>query len=638
MKSLSRDSLNRDEPDHVRVRLLDVGGKIAFGPLARQARRIIVTISWTTNARPREPDLRIKRSVAWIFCRAQLPAVLAAVLGALMLLYSTDSPAPPPPLSNCTTGTPVSLSVRFGPPPISVPVNTYLPAFTMLALDSGGNPLQNVAVTLTAPASGPSGTFNVVVGSTDTYITTPNPLSVTLNTGTTCDGAQPLYIANGTTGNYQLTASAGASSLAIPMINAAALTPTTIFDLNSKQIAHVGNAFSSFAVEVRGLPNTGIGGVPVTFTAPAGPGASATFPGGGLAATVLTNAFGRAYPPPPTANNVAGMFNLIASAGAASLPIGPFVNAAGTVTTLSRGNPSPNPSTFGQPIWFNANVEFTGFPSSGPTSSPPTYPEPTGSVLLQADGVTVATGAIGDLNFRFLACGTCPWLTVSVPIGTVTAPFGTHQLTAVYQPGQYDRSTSAPIAQTVATAFTGPTAVGGVQTMVGVTGGYVEGAWNCTLRSASWGPVSNVTTSLPDGMALPYGVFQYQIDACGYSGLIGVPPGGWHAVQMLVLQFSQPLPQNAVFMAFGPSTGNPAPHWYALPTTVTGNTMSVTLGDGDPGDDDLEINGVIAGKGAVAVIVDPAAIPATSRLALLALTAVIVLGASMVLHVSARRA
>lgn len=565
--------------------------------------------------------------------------MLAAVLGALLLLYSTDSPAPPPPPINCTAGTPVSVAVQFGTPPFSVPVNTYLPAFTVLALDSGGNPLQNVAVTLTAPASGPSGTFNVIVGNTDTYTTTPNPLSVTLNTGATCAGAQPLYIANSTTGNYQLTASAGASSLGIAMINTAALTPTTIIDLNSKQIAHVGNTFASFAVEVRGVPNTGIGGVPVTFTVPAGPGASATFPGGGLAATVLTNAFGRAYPQPPTANNIAGMFNLIASAGAVSTPIGPFVNAAGTVTTLSRGNPSPNPSAFGQPIWFSANVEFTGFPSSGATGGPPPYPEPTGSVLLQADDVTVATGAIGDLNFRFLACGTCPWLTVSVPIGTVTASFGTHQLTAVYQPGQYDRSTSVPIAQTVAPGFTGSTAVGGVQTMAGVTGVYADGGWICTLRNASWGPVSDVTTSLPDGIALPYGVFHYQIDTCGYNGLMfDPPPAGWHAVQMLVLQFSQLLPQNAVFMAFGPSASDPAPHWYALPTTVTGNTMSVTLGDGDPGDDDLKINGAIAGKGAVAVIVDPAAIPATSRLALLALTALIALGALIMLHVSARRA
>jgi Tripartite tricarboxylate transporter family receptor len=168
------------------------------------------------------------------------------------------------------------------------------------------------------------------------------------------------------------------------------------------------------------LPNAGI---PVTFTAPAGPGASAIFPGGVIAATVLTNAFGRAYPPPPTANSVAGMFSLVASAGTVSTPIGPFVNAAGTVTTLSRDSPSPNPSTFGQPVWFSANVEFTGFPPSGPTGAPPSYPEPAGSVLLQADGVTVGAAAISDLNFRFLSCGTCPWLTVSVPIGTVTAPF-----------------------------------------------------------------------------------------------------------------------------------------------------------------------------------------------------------------------
>lgn len=577
--------------------------------------------------------MRINRLVSWIFVRAHIHQVLSAVLGALMLVYSTDSPAPPV-LPDCTTGTPTSLRL-YGTRPFTVPVNTYLPGLTVLAFDSAGNALRNVAISLTAPASGPSGTFNVMAGSTDTYTTMPNPLSVTLNTGATCSGAEPIYIANGTTGSYQLTASTGGSSLGIAIMNTDVATPADMFPVNSKQIAHVGSTFASFGAEVRDDSGRGVGGIPVTFTAPTGPGASATFPGGQFTATVLTNAFGRAYPPSLTANNVAGMFNLIASAGAVSKTIGPFVNAAGTVTTLSRNNSSPNPSAFGQSIRFSASVEFTGIPTSASSFGIPLYSEPTGSVLLQADGVTVATATINDFDIRFRACSTCQWLTVSVPISTVTAPFGTHQFTAVYQPGEYDRSTSAPIAQTVTPGFTGYTAVGGVQTMAGVTGGYVDGVWSCTLRNASWGPVSSVATSPPNGMVLPYGVFHYQIDTCSSDYGFLNP---WHAAQTLVLQFSQSLPQNAVFMAFGPSAKDPAPHWYALPTSVTGNTMRITLGDGDPGDDDLRINRVIAGKGAVGIIVDAEAIPATSNLSLLALTALIALVASKMLRVSARRA
>jgi hypothetical protein len=257
--------------------------------------------------------------------------------------------------------------------------------------------------------------------------------------------------------------------------------------------------------------------------------------------------------------------------------------------------------------------------------------------LLQADGITIGKATLSDLDFRFSACGTCAWLTVPVRIGTVSAPFGTHQLTAIFQPGEYDPSRSTPIAQTVTPAFTGPTAVGGVQTMVGVTGRSADGAWHCTLRAASWGPVSNVTTSAPFGMTVPFGMFHYRIDTCEYSGAIGVPPGGWHATQTLVLQFSRTLPQNAVFAAFGPSSSNHAPHWYTLPTIVAGNTMSVAVGDGDAGDDDLAINGVIAGVGAVAFIGDAEAIPATSSFALFALAALITLATLMVLGAAARR-
>src|ERR1700693_1886864 len=89
-------------------------------------------------------------------------AGLAIACGTLSLLYSSDSPAPPPPLANCTTGTPTTLGVRFGTPPLAVPVNTYLPALPVLAFESVGNPLRNIDITLFAPASGAGGTFNVI--------------------------------------------------------------------------------------------------------------------------------------------------------------------------------------------------------------------------------------------------------------------------------------------------------------------------------------------------------------------------------------------------------------------------------------------------------------------------------------------
>jgi hypothetical protein len=206
-------------------------------------------------------------------------------------------------------------------------------------------------------------------------------------------------------------------------------------------------------------------------------------------------------------------------------------------------------------------------------------------------------------------------------------PFGTHQLTATYQPsGGFDASTSATVTQTVVPAFTGPTASSAVQSMAGITGGNSEG-WFCTLRSAAWVPLSTVTDTLPSGSLLPYGLFTYRIDACGYAGLtFGTPPAGFHPVQQLVLQFSQPLPPTAVFAAFGPTRDNATPHWYTLPTQVDGVAMHISLGDGDPGDDDLTLNGIIAGKGGVVLLMDAAPIPATSMGALAAL--ILLMGAA----------
>jgi Bacterial Ig-like domain (group 3) len=552
-------------------------------------------------------------------------AGFAIACGVLCLLYAADSPAPPPPLANCTTGTPATLAVRFGTPPLAVPINTYLPAFTILAFDSAGNPLRNIDITVLAPASGAGGTFNVYTDpATGAYTTTPNPISTTMNTGATCDGVSPLFIANGTVGTYQLNAAAGPLGMPIPMVNTPLAIPALIVPFNTTQIAHVGGAYLPLTVQVRDATLPGVGGIPVTFTTPPAAGASATFPNGSNTATVLSDGFGIARSPVLTANGINGYFQVTVSAPPTAITVGALVNGAGTVTTMRRDPTTPDPVLFGAPINFTATVQFNGFPGSGTTSGPASFPQPRGTVLLQSDGRTVGAAAVDDLSYRFGACATCTTLTLNFFLSAVDVPFGTHQLTATFQPsGGFDASISATVPQTVVPAFTLPTVIGAVQSMVGITGGDSEG-WFCTLRSAAWVPVSTIAGTLPSVSLLPYGLFSYRIDTCAYAGLMfDPPPAGFHPVQQLVLQFSQALPPTAVFVAFGPTRGNATPHWYALPTQVDGATMRVTLGDGDPGDDDLTLNGIIAGKGAIAVSIDPAPIPATSIGTIAALTLLI---------------
>ncbi len=112
-----------------------------------------------------------------------LMSSLVVCAGAVGLLYSKDSPAPPPPIGNCNTGIPASLALVFTSPPLSVAVNSHLGALSVQAFDFDGNALRDVPVTFTAPASGPGGTFNVIVdAASDTYVPAPNPLVTTVNT------------------------------------------------------------------------------------------------------------------------------------------------------------------------------------------------------------------------------------------------------------------------------------------------------------------------------------------------------------------------------------------------------------------------------------------------------------------------
>lgn len=67
------------------------------------------------------------------------------------------------------------------------------------------------------------------------------------------------------------------------------------------------------------------------------------------------------------------------------------------------------------------------------------------------------------------------------------------------------------------------------------------------------------------------------------------------------IEFPEMLPATAQWWTLGPTTGNPANHWYPIPSTVDGKRITFTITDGGFGDDNLMANGGIHSFGMLGV-------------------------------------
>lgn len=99
-------------------------------------------------------------------------------------------------------------------------------------------------------------------------------------------------------------------------------------------------------------------------------------------------------------------------------------------------------------------------------------------------------------------------------------------------------------------------------------------------------------------------------------------PGG-----TITLQLTFPsLPPSAGFWKFGPTAGMPA-HWYVFPYSIAGNTVTLTITDGQLGDDDLLPNGQIIDAAGPTINLPPAPVPALGAWMLALLAALLAFGA-----------
>ncbi len=530
--------------------------------------------------------------------------------GTLALLYAKDSPALPPPILNCSSGAPASIALQY-PTDVRGSINSVLPYFQIQAFDAGGNPVGGVAITVRAPASGPSASFLTLVASY-TLVPALDPLQVTVTTATNCQGAPVWSVANGMVGSYQFTASASGvqQSLLIPATNTPPAAPASVAaqDLSTQRIAHIGRAFPPVSVVVRGASGSPIAGIPITVNAPMS-GPSATFPDGTSSATVYSDAFGGAIAPTLTANSQVGTFNVTVTApGVAPINAGPFVNAGATQILLdsSEGDEPVGgyADTFfviyGQALRLRAWVIFPGFPlPSYPNVSPDlSLPHPIGRVSLRVDGNVITTTAL-DQFYYIYTCATCPGPTLAIDfqLNDAHVGFGKHQLSATYEgDSAYDSSASVPNELRMFSEFPLATSYG--QSQVGATGGSPN-SWGCSLETPAWLPINQVGLSQTSAYTFPYGLLSYRIDQCAYHGAyFDYPPPLY---QILTIQTPVPLSPGTTFVNYGPTAENPSPHLYALAAEIDGATIRVPIPDGSAGDDDMVRNGIISGLGGPAL-------------------------------------
>lgn len=139
------------------------------------------------------------------------------------------------------------------------------------------------------------------------------------------------------------------------------------------------------------------------------------------------------------------------------------------------------------------------------------------------------------------------------------------------------------------------------------------GLWNvkeAATQTVAAAVASNAVAPLPGDMDLPYGVVKLKLERSSVAG----------TEAKVTLTYPTPFPADTVYYKYGPTPSNPAPHWYEFPhAVVEGNTITLTLTDGELGDSDLAANGTIVDPGGPALKKSASSVTAVPTLSSLAL-------------------
>lgn len=224
-------------------------------------------------------------------------------------------------------------------------------------------------------------------------------------------------------------------------------------------------------------------------------------------------------------------------------------------------------------------------------------------------GTATAVAGSGTVSLSagtLAASGSCT-LNVNVTATTLGAKPNTTGAISSTETGTGASSNTATL-NVVQLTFSGPTATGtGTATASITTSG---GGPSCGFTFAAFVPLSAVPAAQPDRTDFPQGLFDFTVANCtpGFS-------------LTLTVTYPQAIPDNSQYWKYGPTSGNPVAHWYVMPSTISGNTATLTITDGGLGDDDLAANGSITDQGGPGVPLPPPVIPTMQQgiLALLSL-------------------
>jgi hypothetical protein len=258
------------------------------------------------------------------------------------------------------------------------------------------------------------------------------------------------------------------------------------------------------------------------------------------------------------------------------------------VATTMKLTGSTTPVVVGQSVYLSGEVIPASYNAPANTSGTVTFFE----------GTTVL-GAKELFNFASFAPPYTP--TYRADFFTTALTVGTHTITAVYSGDTFHApSTSTTITVTITSAppapgqsFSGPTATSSGNAKITFTGGGVL----CGFTRAAFVPLVGGTASpptgtAPAGFAFRHGLIDFVTSGCA--------PG---STLTFVVTTPAPLPPSTQYWKYGPTASNTAPHWYAIPATTIGNTITFTITDGGLGDDDLIANGTVVDQGGPGVLV-----------------------------------
>ena len=486
---------------------------------------------------------------------------------------------------------PVKLVAVSGAGQSAVVATAFASPLTARVEDANGQPVAGITVRFTAPASGAGARF---AGGQSTADVTTDVQGL---------ASSPALTANATVGNYTVTAQIdGVTPVSFALTNRSGGVVDTPAALRlvsgTAQTAQVGTAFGApMVVQVLNAAGQPLPGVSVRF-AFATQGASASF-AGQTVATVMTNASGQATSPAFTANQIAGTHQASASVTGMSGGVTFTLVNSQVAPTLALQSidgltqSAPIHTAYGQRMMVRV-VDGQGQPKAGvavlfslPASGPSASfggTQVTASATTGADGTAmspafVANGQQGSFKAVITAEGAAQPLQATLT-----------NLAAAGSGKQFQGTTATGTGTVTATVS------GGGDTCV-----FNPSATRLVPPEGIWKPLEK--------FLLPHGLFDFE--------LVGCQPGS----EVTISTTWPNLNGITGYMKYGQNalSGGHSVWYPPKGLKIQGNTVTFTIKDGDWGDDDLTVNGVIRDPGGPSIDEQLNAIPTLGQWALMLL-------------------